>query len=64
MLLSRPVISIIPESDDIKKSQKEKQPVVFSSPGSEVTDKYNKLAEMLLGEPTGINTNWFSKLLK
>jgi septum site-determining protein MinD len=71
-MLEYPVISIIPESEDIRKSQLEKQPVVFSIPGSEVTDRYNKLASALLGDyhfpaenqDEEIDKGWFSTLLK
>jgi septum site-determining protein MinD len=49
-MLGIPVIAVINESDDIRKSLLKKQPVVFSHPGTDTAQRYVLLAKMVMGE--------------
>ena len=49
-LLDKPVISIIPESEDFRKAVNIKQPLVYAYPNSKPSQAFNHLASCLTGE--------------
>lgn len=62
-LMGRQVISVIPDSEEIRRSHHQKQPIFFSHPGSETAERYTQLASMLMGEQI-YKPSWFEKFLK
>jgi len=67
--LERPILTAIPENEDITKAQHNKQTVFFNSPNSESAVNFKKLASYLLGEKyeQGLqspNGSWIGNILK
>jgi septum site-determining protein MinD len=50
-LLERPILAIIPEDDNVKKSIAIKHPVLYTHPDSPASIAYKKLAARLIGQP-------------
>ena len=68
-LLERPILTMIPENDDIRKAQSNKQTLLFSSPDSPAVTNFKKLAAYLIGEKyeQGLEVpkeNWVNGMLK
>ncbi|MBD3249526.1 P-loop NTPase [Candidatus Woesearchaeota archaeon] len=55
-LLEKPVIGVIPESDDVRESQSIKYPVAYSHADSEATTGFKSLAAHLIGERYNIKS--------
>ena len=67
--LERPILTAIPENEDITKAQHNKQTVFFNSPNSESAVNFKKLASYLIGQKyeQGLQVpkeSWISNILK
>lgn len=51
-MLNKPVLASIPESDDVRKAHSLRHPVVYAAPKSDVSKRFNLMAEALSGRDT------------
>ena len=51
-ITEKPVIAVIPESEDIRKAQSQKYPVIYTAPNSKASNSFKELAMRLVEKPT------------